>query len=261
MTEYALGKNQELYFTETIIYAVVAGVGFACLFISELYALANGTIVLVSAFGAAGLLIPSIAGIFLYDEKMSVWQWVFVGVFLVGAYMLKMNSKKVYGVFSLKNLMMLVLTFLFNGLIMLMQTMFGRNVKNGSTALFSSLSFLFGIMILLLTLLILKTWIKKRKINYGSTTTVEKKTQFLKRKNLIISGILGLILCAINILSTESAKYISPVIFFAVTCGGATIISAIVGAVAFKEKLTVVGITGMILGIGSLILIKVFAVL
>ena len=109
-------------------------------------------------------------------------------------------------------------------------------------------------------LLILNIRIKRKEIRYGDTTAVDEKPRFLKRRNIAIAGVLGFILCAINILSTESAKSISPVIFFAVICGGATVISAIVGAVAFREKLTVVGITGMILGIGSLILIKVFAI-
>ena len=72
--------------------------------------------------------------------------------------------------------------------------------------------------------------------------------------------ILAVAVFLINQLATISANLISPVILFAFINGGATIISALVGVLLFKEKLSVKGIIGIAIGIGSLILIKIFAI-
>ena len=45
---------------------------------------------------------------------------------------------------------------------------------------------------------------------------------------------------------------------FPINDGGATIITAITAAIFFKEKLTVRSVCGLILGIGSLIVINLF---
>ena len=61
-------------------------------------------------------------------------------------------------------------------------------------------------------------------------------------------------------LITLCASTVSPVVLFSITCGGATIISTMVGAVVYKEKFTKETAIGVILGVGALIMIKVFAI-
>ena len=64
-------------FPETAFYAVFSGVGLAVACSCSLYALTAGTVVLDSLFATAGLLVPSVSGIFLFNEVLSVWQWFF----------------------------------------------------------------------------------------------------------------------------------------------------------------------------------------
>ena len=45
---------------------------------------------------------------------------------------------------------------------------------------------------------------------------------------------------------------------FPINDGGATIITALTGAVVFKEKLTARSVAGLVLGIASLIVINLF---
>ena len=69
---------------------------------------------------------------------------------------------------------------------------------------------------------------------------------------------LSTILLIINQLATIAAKVIPSAIMFPINDGGATIITALTGAVVFKEKLTARSVAGLALGIASLIVINLF---
>ncbi len=238
------------HFTETAFYAVFSGVGLAIACCCSLYALTAGTVVLDSLFATAGLLVPSVAGIFLFDEILSLWQWLFVGVFLVGAYFLVGGSRTVYGKFSGKTLIALILSWLANGLTMLMQTAFSRNVAGGNVSLFSVLSFLAGVVLLgaALPVVLFREWVKT------------SGTEGIPKRALLFAFFLGVIVFIINQLATVCAGMISPVILFAFINGGATIVSAGVGLVFFKERITMSAALGIVLGIVSLIFIKLLGI-
>ena len=235
---------------ETAFYAVFSGIGLAVACCCSLYALTAGTVVLDSLFATAGLLVPSVAGIFMFDERLSLWQWLFVGVFMVGAYLLVGGSRAVYGKFSGKTLLALIFSLLSNGLTMLMQTAFSRNVPGGSVSLFSVLSFAAGVVLLGAVLPVVM--LRKQGASVGAGK--------IPGKAFLFAFFLGVIVFIINQLATISAGMISPVILFAFINGGATLISAGVGLVVFKERVTVSSAVGIVLGVVSLIFIKLLAI-
>lgn len=324
----------------TLLYASISGVALAVSCCCSIYALSTGTIVLSSMFGTAGLLVPTIAGIFLYDEILNVWQWLAIGVFMVAAWLLIGGSKTTYGKFTLKTFFVLLASLLMGGLTMLMQTMFGRSVEGGNVALFSVFSFaagaaLLGVLLLVFTLLVRG---RRRAANAvalpenaesadtgkessaaetrahdevaadddatsdskkaaGDDTTsdskkaagddtmsddknitaeqaatpkqatagdfvlvpLEKEKTVLPKKVYLYALFLAVAVFLINQLATLSTPLVSPAILFAFINGGSTIISAIVGAVLYKEKPNLRTVIGIVLGVGSLILLKVFA--
>lgn len=58
--------------------------------------------------------------------------------------------------------------------------------------------------------------------------------------------------------ATLSTALVSPVVLFAFINGGGTIIATVVAAVLYREKLTPSSVAGVLLGIVSLIGIKLF---
>ncbi len=256
----------------TLLYASLSGTALAITSLCSLYTLNNGSMVLNSLFGTAGLLIPAIAGIFMYNEILSVLQWIAIAVFMVGVYLLIGSSKAIFGKFSLKTLAVLILSLVMNGATMLFQKMFGMNVEGGNVSLFSLLSFASGAVLLAISLLVIFVYnrVKKAK-SIGLTSEIQSteaqsaeltgemqstKTEFPKR--LYLFGLaLAFAVFVINQLATLSTPLISAVVLFAIINGGATLISAIVGAIMYKEKLTVRSVIGLVLGIGALILIKI----
>ena len=261
-----VGRGGVLYFDETLFYATLSGVALAIGCCCSLYALTTGTMVLNSLFATAGLLVPTIAGVFLYQELLSIWQYVAIVIFMLGAYFLVGNSKTIYGKFSFTTLVVLIVNLLSNGITMLMQTMFARNVENGNVSLFSFLSFISGAVVLALVLFVILIIVKNSDDKVENNNDIfallpNKKGQLALPKKVFLGAlILAVAVFVINQLITISASTISPVTLFSFTCGGATIISAVVGSIMYKEKFTTKSIIGIILGVGSLIMIKIFTV-
>jgi multidrug transporter EmrE-like cation transporter len=80
-------------------------------------------------------------------------------------------------------------------------------------------------------------------------------------KRLIIPGLVAaLAILFISILVTYATSIASPVVIFTFSAGGIMIISALVGIVFFKEKINLNGWIGIVLGIISMIFLKVFEI-
>lgn len=253
-------------FSQTFLYASVSGIALAVACMCSLYALGTGTMVLNSIFATAGLLVPVVASIFLYGEILQIWQWIGIAVFMLGAYLLVGSSKSLYGKFNIKTLLVLVLSLMMNGLTMLMQKMFGEGVTNGNVSLFSLISFGFGTIILLLFLLIVSIiGSSKFKRIENVDNAVEGFVFFPKSlaekilpKKVYIYGLfLAVAVFVINQFATMATPLISSLILFAMINGGATVISAITGAVMFKERLTLKTCIGIVLSVGALIMIQI----
>lgn len=97
------------------------------------------------------------------------------------------------------------------------------------------------------------------------TALVMGKTEKYKGENIKLGKTLyicGIALAAavfvINQFATTLTALLPPVFLFTFINGGGTIISTLVAAVMYKEKLSVYSILGVIIGIGSMIMIKMF---
>lgn len=178
---------------------------------------------------------------------MSILQGVGTAIFFVSAWLLIKNSKNTYNGFSLKTLLLLIGTMLANGLTMLAQQMYTYYVPNGSISLFSFLSFGSVAAAGLPTA-------------FAMGKSEKYKSEDLKLgKTLYICGIaLAAAVFVINQFATKLTALLPPVFLFTFINGGGTIISTLAAAAIYKEKLSVYSILGVIIGICSMIMIKLF---
>ena len=70
----------------------------------------------------------------------------------------------------------------------------------------------------------------------------------------------ALSILSISILVTYATSVASPVVIFTFSAGGNMIMSALVGIVFYKEKINLNGWIGIVLGIISMIFLKVFEI-
>ena len=240
-----LAKNGFNCSLNTLLISCFSGLMLAASSGFSLAAMKSGTIALTSLFGTGGILVPCIAGIFLFGHPMSWGQWGGIALFFVAAYLLIGSSAKIYSGFSFKTLILLIGTMLTNGFTMLAQQMCTFYVPDGDVSVFSFLSFgIVGVLLLILSLIPAKG---EAKIEYR-----------LSSKLLLLGAVSAIAVFIINQLATLSTELVSPAILFAFINGGSTIIAAIVAAVGFHEKLTIRSILGIIIGVIALVIIKAF---
>ena len=212
-----------------------------------LEALKSGAMVLSSMAGSAGLLLPCVFGIFMFDEPMSLMQLFGILLLIFSGWLLIGYSKKLKGSFTPRTILLLIGSMLSNGFTMVAQKMFSKYLPDVSVSVFSFLAFgLVGVGMC---------------VGLVPQLTKKEKREEIKKlpKALWFYGAgLSTILLIINQLATIAAKVIPSAIMFPINDGGATIITALTGAVVFKEKLTARSVAGLALGIASLIVINLF---
>lgn len=224
--------------------AVILGIGSGiCIVIASVcsqLALQSGTMALSSMFSAAGLLIPCVTGIFWFDQPMSLWQWLAVIVLLGATYLLVISSRTVYARFSLKTIWLLLGSFLANGATMLLQTVYSLHSGGENVAGFSFFTFAVPAVLL---------------IGMAHCTGTGEQRQLPKR--LYGLGIcLAVALFVINQLATQAAAVVPGAVLFTLISGSTTVISALVGAFLYREKLGISGIIGLVIGVAALVIIK-----
>lgn len=227
----------------TLLISTFSGIMLATSSFCGLLAMQSGTMTANSMFATGGLIIPCLFGIFLFGEPVSVLQWVGIAIFMVAAYFLTSDSKKTYGSFNKKTLLLLLGSMFSNGFVMLAQQMFTFYRPEANVSVFSALSFAIPSALLFIL-----------------TPFMPKKENAPKPpKRLYFYGvILAAAVFVINQLATISTALVSPVILFSFINGGSTIIGTVVAFICFGEKLNKEKITGLILGISSLLVIKMF---
>ncbi len=214
--------------------------------ICALLAMRGASVALSSLFSTAGLLVPTISGIFLFDQRVVWGQWLGILCLFVAALLLSSASKKTNGKITWKTLVLLFGSMVANGSTMLLQTLYKAYVPAGNVSLYSFLQFAIPALILLTGCLI---WSKK---------IHEPYPKFGKRL-LEITVLASATLFGISQISTIATALIPIAVLFPISDGGGTIIAAVVAAVFFNEKLTVRSATGVAVGVIGIIMLKLLS--
>ena len=129
------------------------------------------------------------------------------------------------------------------------------SVPNGSIAVYSFLMFALNAIILYVGYGI-SSLVKNNKVEPLKTGLEEKKSCLLPKALLVCGFILAFAVFVINMLVTELGKYINSAILFSISYAIGIVITILVGAVFYKEKITVRNIIGIVLCVGALALIN-----
>lgn len=234
---------------KTVVISSFSGITLLFASACSIYAMKSGTISLNSMFATAGMIIPIIAGVFLFDSKVSPMQIVGIGIFFVSAWLLVGASKQIYKGFDVKTFLLLIGSMLANGGTMLAQQMFAEYVPHGNVSAFSFLSF--GTIAVLNAII----WLIIKDKKAEKKQSAEKASV----KSLALCGaMLAAAVFVINQFVTSLATRVAPAVLFAFVNGGGMAISAIVAAILYKEKLTTKTVIGLLFGVASLVIIKIF---
>lgn len=227
--------------------SALGAISLAASLFCSIEALKRGVMVLAAMASSAGLLLPCIAGIFMFDEPMKPLQFVGIALLILSGWLLVGYSREQTGSFTPKTLLLLIGSMLSNGTVMLAQKMFSKYLPNTNVSVFSFLTFgLVGICMFI------------GLVPFLGSSSGRDKIRAVPKPIFLYGTISSVILLTINQLATIAGRNVPSAIMFPINDGGATIITAITAAVFFKEKLTVRSVCGLILGIASLMVINLF---
>lgn len=236
---------------ETLICSAITGLGFFLELITSLKALRIAPLPLCTlcAFGG-GIILPAICGIFFFNEPLSTYQWLGVVLFFISVYFL-MEETKSQDKMTIRDLLILLLNFVINGILGVVTKHFAVNVPNGNAALYSFLSYtcasvIFLILVIVTSKNIKKTIEKKEKTACGFNlfNTFEKPLYIC---GIILGGVCATIVC----LNTFFSNIIPIIILNIVPTAISIIGSLFIGFWFFKEKITIKKVIGIILSIIS----------
>ena len=220
--------------------AAISGTTLVLAQVCMLLAMQSGTMVIVTAFSTAGLIVPCVAGALFLGEGMSVLQWLGVALFIAASYLLGRSAKAQNGRFGKRTVLLLIFALLGNGGTMLCQKLFTRLCPLGSVSAFSMLSFaipalFFGMLLLL--------------------DRAKGTRQGMDRKLFLPILLLSAALFLMNQLVTKAAAFVPSAVLFTVPNAGNNVIAAVMAAVWFREKITANALAGLMLSILSVVLV------
>ncbi len=224
---------------------IAIGTGFAITLssICSLLALKSASVALGSLFSAAGLLVPTVSGIFIFNQQVKIGQWLGIICLFAAAVLLGSSSGKTNGKVTAKTIILLFGSMLANGTTMLLQTLFKSYVPDGNVSLYSFLQFAVPCVFLFV-------------LSISRSARSHTRLPKTDKKLLIFTVFASLALLGISQISTIASQTIPVAVLFPISDGGGTVISAIVAATMFKEKFTLKSTLGIIIGIGGLVMIK-----
>lgn len=237
------GIDASKFSLSAVMVSALAAVAQAISLFCSLEAMKSGAMVLVTLAGAAGLLIPCILGIFIFNEPMDIWQLIGILLLFGSAYLLIGYSKELSGKFTPKTILLLLGAMFTNGAVMVAQKIFSLYVPDADASVFSLLSFLIA------GLIFVAAGLRRR-------AAKNEKAQPMSKNMFVYGAILSVVLLFINQLATLAAAVIPSAILFSVNDGGGMVITALVAAIFFGEKLNSRSSAGIAFSIFALLIIN-----
>lgn len=239
-----------------LLISLINGIANATFLISWLFAIKNGAYLFVDiCLTAGGILIPCICGKLFFDGKITILQYIGIAIMLfavivMNSYNFTITQKKI----SLKSILLLLCVAISNGVMGLCEKWFTSYIKTEKItcdlSVFSLYTYIFACIVLLITLLLV---CKKE-----NTSIYAFVKDFPLKKLWIYLILIALFLFFNTYLTTLTNTYINnTVLIYPLKFGSNLILSAIMAATIFKEKINIQSVLGMILITTSIIFINV----
>lgn len=201
---------------------------------------------MLDVFIAAGMLVPLILCDLLYQEQISLLQWVGVALTLLAVLIMCSYNNTIKAKLTLPGLLLLLMTGLFNGTTDFSQKMIVKSFPQVPNAVFNFYTYVFAIAALLIAFVFLRL----RFPGEGGDLAVGF------RKALPLLLIMAATLFGSSFFKTEAAKHLDAAVLFPLTHGCTLILSSAMAALFFKEKITWRSILGLSLIFIAMVIIN-----
>lgn len=225
-----------------LLITLLSGIGNSAFVVLWLISVRKGAYMMLDVFCTIGILIPIIGCALMFNEIISLNHIVGIIVLLAAVWIMCSYNNSIKTKMTLSSFILLILCGAANGIADFSQKLFVNIAAEVPIAVFNFYTYLFSAIILFVLFAVGKS---------GNS----EKTSIKKIFPYII--VMSVCLFLNSYFKTLAAKYLPSAQLYPLVQGGALTLSSVMSVIFFKEKLTVKGITGILLTFVALIIINV----
>lgn len=223
-----------------LLCAMLSGVSTAAFVVTWLLSVRKSAYMMLDIFLMLGVLIPILTGSVLFDEIITPAQWLGLGILFLAVVIMCSYNNSIKQKLSFSSFLLLVFCGIANGLTDVSQKLFVQYAADASAAGFQFYTYLFSALVLSAVLLF--------------PTGERSHTHHSTPLGLIF--LMAVCLFANSFFKTLAAASLPAVILYPLTQGLALVLSMVMSAVFFREKITPKSVLGILIAFTGLLLIN-----
>lgn len=226
-----------------LLVSALSGISSAVFVVTWLITVKKSSYMMLDIFLMMGVLIPLSASSILYSESIKPTQWVGIGILFIAVVIMCSYNNSIKTKLTLPSIILLLICGIANGIADFSLKLFTECSPDGSAAAFQFYTYVFAALVLIVSYAVIR-----KKTPDPSKTDLKKIFKYV--------FIMALCLFANSYFKTLAARYLSAVLLYPLNQGCALLLSAIMSAVLFKEKLTHKAVIGMVTAFAGLLIIN-----
>ena len=247
------GVTSLLVNKKILLIAALAGASTSIFIVSWLIAVQKSAFTAVDTFVSMGLLVPILLSLAFYHEHISCSQIIGLVLLFVAVILMTLYNNQIKTKLGLFSLLLLLVVGLSNGITDFSQKIFKYNNTDGTPAsVFNFYIYVFSAVILLSVFLCLQE--KKPAVTALSNS---EKTKDWDRRKVLYIFIMAIFLFCNTYFKTLAANRLPAVQVYPLAQGVALVLTLLMSAIFFKEKIKPLCIVGLIVLFTGLLLINV----
>ena len=223
----------------------LSGVGTALFVVSWLLAVRKGAYMLVDVFLLLGMVVPIGGSALLFDERIRYNHWIGFAILLVAVLLLCSYNNSIKTKLSLPAVLLLCLSGLANGVADFSQKLFVKLEGETPIEIFNFYTYVFAAITLAIFF-----FAQKKSDAKGASD--KSKLRYI----LIYIPIMAVCLFLNSLFKTYAALYLDAAILYPLNMGAALMLSSLMAAIFFGEKLKWKSVLAIVLAFISLIMIN-----
>lgn len=251
------GAPADLAVPATVLWiSVFAGVGTSIFIVSWLLAVKRSAFTAVDAFISMGILVPIILSFAFYREPVTASQILGLVLLFGSVIIMSLYNNQVKQKMSILSLLLLLLVGFANGLTDFAYKVFKYNNLDTPASVFNFYIYVFSAITLFMIFSFLE--IRSRVGKAKSEDTVERQTSpALDRRKMLYIAIMAFFLFSNSYFKTLATGLLPAVQVYPLTQGAAIVLTLLMSAIFFKEKIKPLCIMGLGVLFAALLFINV----
>ncbi len=228
----------------TLWISVLSGVTSSIFVVSWLISVKKGSYVMLDVFIMLGMIVPLVGSSIAFGETIGMRQWFGFAVLIAAVLIMCSYNISIKGKMSISSIVLLLICGVSCGLTDFSQKLFIENTDNISIAIFNFYTYIFSAIVLGIFYMLFSF---KEKGN-GSPSDLKHIAGYI--------AVMAVCLFANSYFQTKAAEFLPSAQLYPLSKGAALILSSLMSAILFKERLNIKCIIGMILSFVALLIIN-----